>query len=481
MTNKQVFRPSPKQADSLLSMLDNESIQILNAGSANAGKSFTSSFFACFSCLNLPGFRVAVGRKFMTSSNISVVKTLTQILKGWSLNISFNSGTHVLAYPNGSTMTLISLEPKDSKDANFTQIQGSEFSLALLDEINEVQEKYYNRLIPRIRYKLEEFDIVPKFLLSCNPIDSGWIMDNWFYDMDNNAVQLKAGQARYLFTPEDNPRKSGALALSMQLADSDTQERFGDGIFRRNRFNDPLAYFNEFSQSVNVERGLKNRILKKYPHHPLHISYDFNALPYVSILISVIDNNGIYTIEEIKAAPPNNTTERSTLLMLEKWGDIIKKNGILIYGDKSGNDKTTKGVTDFQIIKKVIGAHNIKEDKSLSYNGSLKDRRKFMNYLFVNTGKCTNYPGLLIDSNCVELINDCLLGKADVNGLPDKKSHKINGVETRFHLSDALWYLIYGLYPEKLRSYLKELRGGSGGIMQIVTTEAYRNYGGWNY
>jgi len=60
-------------------------------------------------------------------------------------------------------------------DRNFDSLGSLELTMAAIDECNQVTEKAKNIVSSRIRYKLDEYNLIPKLILTCNP------SKNWVY------------------------------------------------------------------------------------------------------------------------------------------------------------------------------------------------------------------------------------------------------------------------------------------------------------
>jgi hypothetical protein len=59
-------------------------------------------------------------------------------------------------------------------DRNFDSLGSLEITFACVDECNMVVEKGVQVLASRIRYKLDEYELTPKILMTCNPAKN-WV------------------------------------------------------------------------------------------------------------------------------------------------------------------------------------------------------------------------------------------------------------------------------------------------------------------
>jgi hypothetical protein len=69
---------------------------------------------------------------------------------------------------SGSTVYLVDLELTPS-DPEFDRLGSREYTGAFIDECSQVSTKAKNIVMSRIRFKLEEYGIIPKLLLASNP------------------------------------------------------------------------------------------------------------------------------------------------------------------------------------------------------------------------------------------------------------------------------------------------------------------------
>jgi hypothetical protein len=155
---------------------------VLYGGAAGGGKSFLGVFWLLYMCERYQGSRWLMGR--------AVAKTL----KETTLN-SFFDVCSIVGHKAGrdyvynqqtgqiqvgqSTIILKDLFAYPS-DPNFDDLGSLEITGAFIDEANQVSSKAKAIVGSRIRYKLDEFGLTPKLLLTCNPARN-WVYTD-FYD-----------------------------------------------------------------------------------------------------------------------------------------------------------------------------------------------------------------------------------------------------------------------------------------------------------
>lgn len=154
---------------------------MLYGGAAGGGKSFLGVFWLLYMCERYQGSRWLMGR--------AVAKTL----KETTLN-SFFDACSMVGHKAGrdyiynqqtgqihvgqSTIILKDLFAYPS-DPNFDDLGSLEITGAFIDEANQVTAKAKAIVGSRIRYKLDEFGLRPKLLLTCNPARN-WVFSDFY-------------------------------------------------------------------------------------------------------------------------------------------------------------------------------------------------------------------------------------------------------------------------------------------------------------
>jgi hypothetical protein len=135
---------------------------------------------------------------------------------------------------------------------------------------------------------------------------------------------------------------------------------------------------------------------------------------------------------------------------ISKLGQFPQPIPVTIYGDASGNSRTTKTArTDYQVIQEIFRSDSqyriaLRQNRA---NPGVRDRVNTMNNLLKSTSGSCN---LLIHPKCKELIKDLrqVRWHRDASGNPTGVLDKSDSQRT--HTSDALSYLVaqeWGLRP----------------------------------
>ena len=142
-------------------------------------------------------------------------------------------------------------------DANYDSLGSLEITGAFIDECNQLNVKAKEILKSRIRYKLEEFDLVPKILMTCNPAKN-WVYTDFY--KPNKEGKLPAHKKFIQALATDNPNISPHYIANLKTLDINSQERLLRGNWEYDTDKDKLMEYNSivdlFSNDF-VEKGVK--------------------------------------------------------------------------------------------------------------------------------------------------------------------------------------------------------------------------------
>lgn len=119
-----------------------------------------------------------IGRAVLKILKQTTLNTFFIVAKDFGLkantHFNYNQQDGLIKFWNGSEILLKDLAHMPS-DPEFQELGSLEITDAFIDEAAEITQKCFNIVNSRIRYKLDEFELVPKLLLTCNP------SKNWLY------------------------------------------------------------------------------------------------------------------------------------------------------------------------------------------------------------------------------------------------------------------------------------------------------------
>ena len=133
-------------------------------------------------------------------------------------------------------------------DRNFDSLGSLEITFACVDECNMIVQKGVQVLASRIRYKLDQYNLVPKILMTCNPAKN-WVYSDFYrpWKDDNLPNHRKFIQTLV----DDNPFVSRHYKDQLNKLDIVSKQRllFGDWEFDETK--DSLIEFNSISHMFN--------------------------------------------------------------------------------------------------------------------------------------------------------------------------------------------------------------------------------------
>jgi hypothetical protein len=164
-----------------------------------------------------------MGRSKLKALKETTLNTFFEIASELQINdqFTFNAQSNIIYFKNGSEILLKDLFLYPS-DPLFDSLGSLEITGAFIDECNQVTFKAWQTVKSRIRYKLKEFDLIPKLLGSCNPAK------NWTYKefyKPSVSKTLKDYRAFVQALPTDNPHLPASYLESLLQLDKNSRER----------------------------------------------------------------------------------------------------------------------------------------------------------------------------------------------------------------------------------------------------------------
>jgi hypothetical protein len=166
---------NPKQVQALELFEDNTTSEILYGGAAGGGKSILLTYACLKMCLQYPGVRVLLGRSKLDTLKKTTLQSFFEVCSMQGITTDFynyNQQSNTITFFNDSQIILKDLFAYPS-DPNFDSLGSLEITAAFIDEVAQITEKAKNIVKSRIRYRLDEYDLTPTVLMSCNPF-KGW-------------------------------------------------------------------------------------------------------------------------------------------------------------------------------------------------------------------------------------------------------------------------------------------------------------------
>ena len=166
------WKPSLKQQTALKYLRDETTNEILYGGGAGGGKSYLGCNWQLTTALEFPETRHLIGRAVLKALKESTLLTFFEVCKQFGLepgkHYKYNAMEGVIKFYNKSEFYLKDLETRPG-DPEFDRLGSTEYTTAFLDEASQISFKGYNIVKSRLRYKLDEYNLIPKILIATNP------------------------------------------------------------------------------------------------------------------------------------------------------------------------------------------------------------------------------------------------------------------------------------------------------------------------
>lgn len=213
----------PKQNKAIYFLKDRVTTEILYGGAAGGGKSALGCLWAIETCQQYPGIRGVMGRSKLKTLKETTLNTFFEISSKLDLygQFNYNETKGLIKWSNGSEILLKDLFQYPS-DPEFDSLGSLEASFAFIDECNQVAKKAKDVLKSRIRYKLTEFDRIPKVLMTCNP-SKNWVYKEFYEPWRGGSLPDYRKFIQAL--PNDNPHLHPSYIESLNTLDKDSKER----------------------------------------------------------------------------------------------------------------------------------------------------------------------------------------------------------------------------------------------------------------
>jgi phage terminase large subunit len=213
----------PKQENAVYYLKDDETKEILYGGAAGGGKSALGCLWLIEMCQTYPKSRWLMGRAKLKALKETTLNTFFELSSNLGITdqFTYNAQANVIYWNNGSEILLKDLFLYPS-DPNFDSLGSLEICGAFIDECNQVVYKAWQIVTSRCRYKLNEFNLIPKVLGSCNPAKNWTYKEFYKKNRDNNLPKTK----KFIQAlPTDNPHLPKSYLESLLSLDKNSKQR----------------------------------------------------------------------------------------------------------------------------------------------------------------------------------------------------------------------------------------------------------------
>ena len=441
-------------------LIDNDSRYLVLVGGRGSSKSDFVAKQLILRCMTEKYFRYVLIRKTYRTIKESQYATLKDIIHDLGLSQFFRFVEHpyqITCY-NGNRFIAAGMdEPKKIK--SIKDPTGAWWE----EEVPE--ENGFITVTTSIRTLKAKF---LQEIFTINPEVEGDYQDNWFWklffkdqpssqtsyieaEFDDQPVKLKF--TTHHSTHKDNqwlPAEFRAYLENLKLINPYYYDIYTLGKWG-NRITGSQCY-------KGFDRTRHVRTLHYDPEDALHITFDFNVTPYMSLAIWQVKNLKAKQIDEIVGKDPDNNTAAVSKIFAERYRGHT--SGLFIYGDPSGKSEDTrseKGHNDFTIIMSKLKEFNPRR-RLLTKAPAVTARINW-----INSVMAINHGGIkiLIDPRCKITIQDYQNGKEDSDGTKFKQKTRDPDTKISYelyhHFTDANDYFLCKIFAKQYAAYL---RGG---------------------
>lgn len=436
---------SKKQSLAWKYLNDKTTTEILYGGGAGGGKSFLGCVWHIFNRTTYAETRGLIGRAKLSALEQSTLITLFKVAHEMGyingVDFKYNSHKNIINWLNGSTTILkdLFLYPADP---DFISLGSTEYTDAFIDEGTEVSLKAFDIVNSRIRYKLDQYGLIPKVLISCNP-GHGWIKERYIVNHEKK-VELKPYQKFVQALVTDNPDKKFVDLYSLQLSritnDYDKQRLlFGDWEAQRS-VDSPFCTHYSPTKHESTQAVFQ-------PSKQLIISVDFNLNPFaVTFHHAWQDNAGFHHHQFDEGEIIQGSIPEMIDFIKIKYNNFLY--AAILTGDamgKHGDISQRDNATLYQQLLRGLGM--TAQQLRVAGNPTHENSRADVNYFLVY------FPDYIINpKTCPNTCRDARVVQVDLYGQIVKRNR--NDLNQRADFLDAgIRYPIHNIHRQWINQH----------------------------
>ncbi len=456
-------------------------------GGSSASKTYTYCQAQIRLMLESSDENALVMRKFGSDIFDSIYADFKGLISKWKLNDEFIiQQNYIECIATGSFIRFRGLDDPE-------KVKGiSQFKRVVLEEVTQFNFEDLKQVRKRLRGRRGQ-----QIMCLFNPIhEDHWVKKNVFDVMDLRPVDLFAEAENLGFKYEDWKLtgkwindKGNAVIIKTTYLDNKyivgphfvDQHTIDD--FEQDRLTDPNYYRiyglgdwgklrtgGEFWKDFNSSRDVFD--LEWDEALPLHITWDENVNPYLTLLIWQGSGLDLCQVDEICLEDPRNRVYDTCLEFIKRYPPE-KVKGLFVYGDRTSmkqDTKIEKGENFYTKILEYLKAYHPRL-RMPSVNPSVVQSAGFINDCYAGRVEGVR---IRIASRCTKSIHDYQYALEDSDGTlkKTKKIHPVTKVsyEEFGHPSDAKRYFLTMYLMDQYARYRK-----GGRKSQILTGGGSKN------
>lgn len=250
-----------KQTKALDILEDNTTTELYYGGAAGGGKSVLGCYWQIKRRLKYPGTRGFIGRSELKNLKKTTLNTFFEVCKMQGLivgkHFTLNEQSSTVKFFNGSEIILADLYAYPS-DPEFDSLGSLEITDAFIDEAPQVTSKAKQICKSRIRFKIDDYGLVPKLFMTGNP-SKGWAYYDFYLPDQQKTLRADRKFIQALVT--DNPFISPHYIESLKGLDKNSRERLLNGNWQ---YDDDPAALIEYDCIINCFSNQSAKSGKKF-------------------------------------------------------------------------------------------------------------------------------------------------------------------------------------------------------------------------
>lgn len=320
----------PTQVKCFKALEDQTTNQVLFGGGAGGGKTIILVLWQIHRRLSYPGTRGVIGRSKLKILKQTTLNTFFEVAVDFlglkpNEDFTYNAQDSTIKFSNESIIYLKDLFLYPS-DPLFTSLGGLEITDCAIDEASEITQQAFQVLQSRIRYKLDENNLIPKILLTCNP-SKGWLYSSFYKPDREGSLPNHKRFIKSLVT--DNSKISSHYIKQLEQLDKISRARLLLGDWEYNLDDANLFEFNALHDlfTNSVADGQK------------YISCDVARFGEDQTVICLWNGLNLIKIYKLAQSSVKDTYEKISTIAKDHQ---VRRSNIVIDSDGIGG-----GVTDF--------------------------------------------------------------------------------------------------------------------------------------
>ena len=233
------MRLTLKQTQAIDFLEDATTTELLFGGAAGGGKSVLGCYWLLKSSLKYPGTRWMMGRSQLQQLKNTTLKTFFDVCKiqGLQAGVHFEyvQTEKLIKFNNESQIVLADLYYYP-RDPDFDSLGSLEITGAFIDECSQIVGKAKQIVLSRMRYKLKEYNLKAKLLMTCNPAKK-WPYTEFYKPFKEGKLPNERKFIQSLIS--DNEHLPEEYAQLLSRLDKPSRQRLLQGLWEYDE--DPSA------------------------------------------------------------------------------------------------------------------------------------------------------------------------------------------------------------------------------------------------